>query len=535
MALSKKDQAAVAAAAKAGGLKDVKVSSSGNVSASNSATKTGVNPQTNVPVNTPAPAPTPQNNITINGSGQYFDPSGNPIDNTQAQDFLNKGGQVSYDASKTAVVAPVTPEVTDTPATDIPAPTVPTPAATTGTGDTTVFDVSALPTITTNLAKGSTGTEVAALQQYLLGLGYSIPSLQNGSAKPGTYGNETMAAVTQWQHDQEAKGNLKVPDVSQYGSFGPLSRQAMAASGSATQETNVQGTPGTETDTGTGLGSAIDAEVAALRAAYGLDPADPTKSAVQQAIDDYQEIYKSLGVPDIKKSYTDAVNEFSDIQEELAGKIREVRDDPWLSQGVADARVNRLNAKYEDKLKIATAKMQLFDSLTKEGIAQANDIVSRVHQIQSDTAAVVNQAIDIVQKKEDALHTLKTEVVEVGGRKLLINSDTGDTVRDLGVSKVPGSGSGGSGRTGTAAERAQQELADYGSTFVPGATLSSGDAVIDDNGYITPSAWKEAIASYSGSRADFIKQFGYLLYNDGKSIPSSYGLTAVEQKIITGS
>lgn len=90
---------------------------------------------------------------------------------------------------------------------------------------------------------------------------------------------------------------------------------------------------------------------------------------------------------------------------------------------------------------------------------------------------------------------------------------------------------------GTESERAAAALSSFQRVFVPGAKLPDGTAVVDSNGYVTPGAWKEAIAdapSEGLSRTEFIKAFGYLLYAEDGKVSPSYGLTAQEMKLITG-
>lgn len=84
------------------------------------------------------------------------------------------------------------------------------------TGPTTVVG----PSVSSNLAPGSYGNDVSELQKWLISQGYNIPSLQNGSAQYGYYGNETKAAVAEWQ---KAAG-VPVPSPDQYGYFGPISQ-----------------------------------------------------------------------------------------------------------------------------------------------------------------------------------------------------------------------------------------------------------------------------------------------------------------------
>ena len=94
----------------------------------------------------------------------------------------------------------------------------------------------------------------------------------------------------------------------------------------------------------------------------------------------------------------------------------------------------------------------------------------------------------------------------------------------------------------TEAERLSANISQYSSAFVAGAKLSNGTPILDNNGFITPVAWKSAIAeapSKGITRQDFIKQFGYLLYREKDSkgdivVSSAYGLTPQEQKLING-
>lgn len=95
----------------------------------------------------------------------------------------------------------------------------------------------------------------------------------------------------------------------------------------------------------------------------------------------------------------------------------------------------------------------------------------------------------------------------------------------------------------TEAERQAQALSEFGKFMVPGAVMSDGTPVVDQNGYVTPKAWKAAISeapSKNLSRKDFITQFGYLLskFEAGSKKADetykSYGLTPQEIKLITG-
>lgn len=119
-----------------------------------------------------------------------------------------------------------------------------------------------------------------------------------------------------------------------------------------------------------------------------------------------------------------------------------------------------------------------------------------------------------------------TSVIEAGGRKLLINSKTGDTIKDLGAAAAAGS-------TGTATERQAAQLQQYAAAFVPGAKLANGIPVLDNRGFLTPEAFKAAVADFP-DRGAFIQKYGYLLYSNGTAVDPKYGLTPVEQKLVLG-
>jgi len=89
-------------------------------------------------------------------------------------------------------------------------------------------------TFTSNLTMGSTGAEVTALQNFLIGKGFSIPA-----GATGYFGGQTKAALAAYQ---TSKGIT--PAV---GYFGPLTRTSVNG------EAPVVVTPGTTPTTGTGI------------------------------------------------------------------------------------------------------------------------------------------------------------------------------------------------------------------------------------------------------------------------------------------
>ena len=82
----------------------------------------------------------------------------------------------------------------------------------------------------------------------------------------------------------------------------------------------------------------------------------------------------------------------------------------------------------------------------------------------------------------------------------------------------------------------QDYVGQFAAAFTPGRTMADGTPTVDDNGYITPKAFKEAAAEavqYGISRKEFIEMFGGQIYTDKNGVPdASYGLTQVEKKLV---
>ena len=88
---------------------------------------------------------------------------------------------------------------------------------------------------------------------------------------------------------------------------------------------------------------------------------------------------------------------------------------------------------------------------------------------------------------------------------------------------------------GSQADREDNAISSFASAFVAGATLANGIPILDSSGWVTPEAWKAAIADAPKeglTRDKFIKDFGYLLFVDGKEVDPKYGLTPQEKKLV---
>ena len=123
---------------------------------------------------------------------------------------------------------------------------------------------------TTNLALGSTGANVTALQQSLIASGYSLPS-----GATGYFGAQTQAAVIAYQ---------KAHGIAQVGTVGPQTRASLNSnSAAATPTSSTSATSQTSsTSSGSGLTTVQISAIIGLLQSFGANSA--TIAQVQSAL-----------------------------------------------------------------------------------------------------------------------------------------------------------------------------------------------------------------------------------------------------------
>lgn len=281
-------------------------------------------------------------------------------------------------------------------------------------GATTQQGTVAPPTM--NLQPGNTGAAVSQLQDYLISRG--LMTAQQKATGPGIYGPQTTAAVAALQKQ------LGVDNTGAVGFFGPKTQAAINAA--------LQGTQGGQTN---GLGPAAEAPVSQAPAAQ--NSANP----VQSFKDTYTQLVKEAGLMDIKATYQKFIDDQIAVQKELAGKIADVNNNPWLSEGVRVKEIEKLNAKYKVELDSLTNKANYMEALYRDGLDQVQFLATGIEKSQQD-------AMDNAQKKLDAeakLVETNSTIVEADGRKYLVTYDKNGNIKnqvDIGKADVGGSGGG---------------------------------------------------------------------------------------------
>lgn len=479
---------------------------------SNYDTKNGAGSYSSLPQFNVADIQTAMSKLGSLPLGQSYSATVDPT-NPNAENVQNAGGQTVSPANAAPQPGAITPGATPAsnanpnvvnPQTGQPQPPVGSNIQSNPQTNQTVQP----PTV--NLQPGNTGPAVQQLQDYLVSQGVLQQSdLTNGGY--GIYGPKTAAAVAALQQ------KLGVDNSSGVGVFGPKTQAAISQSSTQSSNTNASGITTGGTSNGATTSSTTDTSSNDPYA--GLDP-------ISRQVKMYTDAASALGLPTIKQQYQATLDKEKELTDKMNAAIADVNANPWYSEGVRVKEIQKVQDKYKTDLDTQSNLATLYDSLYKQGQAQVENIVSGAQ-------ADVKAANDLAQKQLDAATSLAkdNQVVSIGGNEVLINKSTGKQVAVLGPTPKAASTSGS---TGTAAERAAAELQQYAKAFVPGATTSDGTPVIDNNGFVNPTVWKSAIGSYSGTRANFIKEFGHLLFSDANGISSKYGLTPTEQKLVTG-
>jgi len=123
--------------------------------------------------------------------------------------------------------------------------------------------------------------------------------------------------------------------------------------------------------------------------------------------DPYQSLYNASGLSPLEK-------ELADKEKQYAETKAKVNDNPFLSEASRVGRVAKLEQLYNERT-----------------LALQNEIKSKKEDVKNK--------LDYQLKAQEA-NALKTQVVTGGGRSLLINSQTGEVVKDLGSAYKGGPG-----------------------------------------------------------------------------------------------
>lgn len=184
----------------------------------------------------------------------------------------------------------------------------------------------------------------------------------------------------------------------------------------------------------------------------------------------------------------------------------------------------------------AMIKATIFEARPKNTILGTPQLIGgkMVQAYTTPDGKVVYESIDLPEGVVANQDNIKS-IEKTDSGIFIINKDgTWSTIKGSGAIKST-----------TQADKTSNVISQYTAAFTPGVKLADGTPTISPDGFATFTAWKEAIkeAPTKGiTRADFIRNFGHLLLLEKDEtvsppvmkIPSEYGLTKVEKRLILG-
>lgn len=258
-------------------------------------------------------------------------------------------------------------------------------------------------------------------------------------------------------------------------------------------------------------------------------PEDFNTNPIKATGDLFQKLYENLGLKDLKTQVSDIEKETKTLDDKYAQQIMEVNENPWLSEALRSKKVGLLKEKYDTQKSQLVDRATLYQTKFERGLDEAKFVATQsleafykektldqnllikqmeLAQKQSEASGVVGEYQDALrlgyipkgtslssfvdQRKAD---NLNTQVVEVGGKKVLINSKTGAKISDLGPS------SSGSNDAATASAAVK----------ITGFLLKNAGPdhyVTPDNYKKARDAWLQDFAGNSKAAESFDARFG---------------------------
>jgi hypothetical protein len=161
-----------------------------------------------------------------------------------------------------------------------------------------------------------------------------------------------------------------------------------------------------------------------------LEQQDPSQAQNLRAYMDTKR--QELGLPDLEMQKIQAMKDLKATDAAFQKIIKDIEDNPDLPKGLAAKRIREFTDKNGLTIKNLQNQLEIINTQIKD----ANDSLDREFNIRKaeEDSYYKQQALAINQQQASKLDT---QIVEVGGRRQLVNTQTGELVADLGSSTSP--------------------------------------------------------------------------------------------------
>ncbi len=270
----------------------------------------------------------------------------------------------------------------------------------------------------------------------------------------------------------------------------------------------------------------------------------------------YNSVTDSIGLADVKKQMDFFQKKIAFMDDELADKIADVNENPWLSEGVRTTEIRKLQDRYDLKKAPFAANLTTMENLWNDGREEARYVATQALQ-QYNTER--NFQLDQIQEMQDqaekqfeaglALYNANQKAQDSAYDRQFQERKFAEDTRQFNatLSEKYASNSSSSGAKLTEAERKAASLADLQNT-IDAYTPGEG-GIVDKSGFITAAGLKTLIskAPSQGLTGDdvLLQVQNYLAPNfkeagtfsaGGQPIPGTvndnYKLTPAQKKLL---
>lgn len=152
--------------------------------------------------------------------------------------------------------------------------------------------------------------------------------------------------------------------------------------------------------------SEFQQNIDAVLKAFGITPPSEAQSPQSSFSETYQQVYESLGLQDIKDQYKEFTNQYGTLMDEKSSKIESINNDPWLTEGVRQMRLKKLDSDYQlresnilDKIKITET---MYDNGRQDAQFVTGGIMDQYNKSQALNIDIITKAVDIAESRAEA-------------------------------------------------------------------------------------------------------------------------------------
>ena len=162
---------------------------------------------------------------------------------------------------------------------------------------------------------------------------------------------------------------------------------------------------------GAGLGDGLGTDIKSFLTQYGFKTPDPKQSPMTAFADTFQQLYDKMGLTTVKGNYDSLVKEYDTLGQQKLQEIANIKDNPFLSEGLANAKINQLNQNYAAKENALTNKLKLLQGIFEGGREDAK-FIAQQSLTEANRGAQLNEniilkAIDFVEKQAESRRKLQ--------------------------------------------------------------------------------------------------------------------------------